>query len=395
MRKMTLIFTGFLFVSHTMFSQGMQSQIAYDSKTRIGFGHDNNVFRSPPEYRPPNTPPDSLRDPRQQDNFLYFRSRHRFQKFFTPKHRFRLVLDGQLRRFIKYPEYSEYDLKGQLKYRFKPWKISGFFFGTGVRRAHKRLFNVLGQGLARLFTFTDLSISHWQRWRPVRFLIISPKITYIYRDYVEIPGRMSLDHSRVKMDIKIQVIPDKNGYHQVFVRPYMQYRDYKAWIVRDSLGNRLPTYPLRKYNYTGIEVGYQFDMDKLKVDLSYYIESRRDNFQQWYGYDESGFLFSASYRLPKLNFSVFSSLRNRDWLRKRGHLLNGNKPPLIWRRFKLGGEVAFFPLKWLGTYLNMTYMSRGTNVEVPFKKVNRSYKAFVFHAGLFLRFSTKNKPAGW
>ncbi len=379
-----------LCLMHGLFAQ-KGNEFTYESRTQVGYGHDNNVFRSPPEYRPPNTPPDSLRDPRQKDNFIYFETRQKFQKFFTRKHRFTFVLDGQVLRFSKYPEYSEYDFEGQLKYRFKPWKISGFFFSTGVRRAHKRLFNVLGQGLARLFTFTDLSVAHWQRWRPVRFLVITPEISFVNRDYVEIPNRMSLDNTRLTLEAKIQIIPDKNGYHQLFFRPYTQYRDYKGWIVRDSLGNRLPTYPLRKYTYKGFEVGYQLDMDFLTITLSYYQESRRDNFQQWYGYDESGFLTSITYQSNKFVVSLASAIRNRDWLQKKGYLLDRTKPPLFWKRFKIGGEIAFFPVWWLGTYVNLTYLSRDTNVEVPFKKVNRPYKAFVLHAGVYIRFDTERK----
>ncbi len=367
------------------------NQVTYQGRLQVGYGHDNNVFRSPPEYRPPNTPPDSLRDPRQKDNFTYIETRHKFQKFFTRKHRLTLVLDGQLLRFKQYPEYSEYDFEGALKYRFKPWRISGFFVSTGVRRAHKRLFNVLGQGLTRLFTFTDVSVAHWQRWRPVRFLVIIPEVEFINRDYVEVPNRMSLDNTRLTLNGKIQLIPDRKGYHQFFFRPYMQFRDYKGWIVRDSLGNRLPDYPLRKYTYKGFEVGYQLDMDLITITLSYYQEQRRDNFQQWYGYDETGYLASVVFNSDKFIVSLSTAIRNRDWLRKKGYLLDKSKPPLYWKRFKVVGEVAFFPVRWLGTYVNVAYLSRDTNVEVPFKKVNRPYRALVLHAGLFIRFDTETK----
>ncbi len=390
MRSVALTILGVLLAAH-LHGQRNRPDVTYKGHLQVGYGYDNNIFRSPLEYRPPNTPPDSLRDPRQNDQFLYLSTRHRIQGFVHPKHRLALILDGKTQNFSTYGEYSEYDLEGKLKYRFKPWKIAGFFGGTGVRRAHKRLFNVLGQGLARLFTFTDVSLAHWQRWRPVRFIVFTPEIAFTHRNYVEIPNRMSLDNRRLALDAKLQVIPDRKGYHQFFFRPYAQFRNYRAWIVRDSLGNRLPTYPLRKYQYKGVEGGYQLDMEPLTITLAWYTEQRRDNFQQWYGYNEMGYRLAVAFDNDRWRAGLTASYRDRDWLQKKGYLVDKTKPPLFWQRLNVSGEVSFFPLKWGAVYCHVAYLSRETNVEVPFKKVNRPYESVVVHGGIALRIDTDKR----
>ncbi len=366
------------------FLYGFRGVSSYEGHVQVGYGYDNNIFRSPPEYRPANTLANALVDPRQQDAFLFLHTEHEFRGVFRGGHRLSFYVDGEWLRFRRYTEYSEYDVEGGLKYRHRVGRGYRLYFRGDVRRAHQRLFNILGQGLTRLFTFTEFSVGHWQRWKPVRRVVLRPEVGVRYRDYVEVPNRMSLDNWRFSSSLELQVQMGEGRHHQLFVRPYMQYRWYLGWVVRDSQGNRLPGYPLRRYWYRGIAGGYQLDVDRFLLTVSGYWEARRDNFQQWYGYDELGVQVVGKWDWVRWRLWVYGGFRDRDWLRKKGYLVDGSKPPLYWRYYQVGVRAVYFWFSWLGMYFSVRYVVRETNVEVPFRRTNRPYQAVVLHGGLYL-----------
>ncbi len=201
------------------FLYGFRGGNRYEGRALVGYGYDSNIFRSPPEYRPANTPASALIDPRQQDEFLYLRTEHEFRRVFQGGHWLSLFVDGEWLGFRRYPEYSEYDVEGGLKYRHRVGRGYRLYFRGDVRRAHQRLFNILGQGLTRLFTFTEFSVGHWQRWKPVRSLVLIPEVGVLYRDYVEVPNRMSLDNLRFSASFEVHVLVRSDRRHQLCARP--------------------------------------------------------------------------------------------------------------------------------------------------------------------------------
>ena len=92
--------------------------------------------------------------------------------------------------------------------------------------------------------------------------------TFQYRDYRETAGYSSLDSRQHELKFNTGYKLDRSENHAVDIEFAYRARRYVSYPGRGASGDRMPEYPLKKYNYFTVSPGYIYSSRKFNSPVA-------------------------------------------------------------------------------------------------------------------------------
>ncbi|TFH01791.1 MAG: hypothetical protein E4H13_03920 [Calditrichales bacterium] len=353
--------------------QGL-AQMSWKGTAAVVTGYESNIFKSPDAV---DSKGDTL-NPITSDSFLGIELDLGARYDLGSLHQFTLSYSGDEFRYADNENVNQYRHSGDLQYRLKAGTNTYFYVNGGIGYLQKLGTNVLGEGLTRLYTSKNYLLEPRLRHQTTDYLRNDLEYIYKYKDYDETEGYTSIDYREHEFNLSTLFDPFDSKFRSAaeLILGYID-RQYIEYSSRDVNGNTSADYPTRNYTYFTVTLGYNHPFDLFDVELYSRYRTRRDNFEDYYSYNELRLSSRIRGNITEdIHYYVFVSWRDRDYLQKTANQDSGaasDEPNLIWKNIDFKTQIKYQFMDNMSVEAIYRLDNRDTNVTDLTARTNREY----------------------